>query len=431
MRRIVLLLVVAQLVGSAALLNLGNGQESERQNRLHFSGQLSTKYRAQWNKEDTDHDLLQYLSFDLTNIFAPGLSLHGFMRGGKDVDDKDPIFDWTDYEVQDRIYDLYFEADKVIPRTCFRLGRQYHDGLEAVQFDGLSFMRTESDWLSWEVFGGRYVTFYNRDFGQDCSVGGAEVTARPFRSTSLSAEYLRLMNFPTGDDDYLNFGLRQRLNRLNLLAKYSLLNGEAKDISAKVYWDWGKGWQVGASYYRLLQTLQELSNEFDPYYPLFGPYVEFDQYGLDVTKSFGQHFSVTAGYAGRNLPEGSLESIANREFDRYHATLLLSDVLTDGLSFSATLDKWLAGWNEDTYSVGGEIAYSVKKKLDISAGSYYSKYKYDIEAVTERIDVRTWYGALRYYFSRKTYVSLRGEREDDHSPESPYGKVEMRVTFKF
>jgi len=430
-KKAVLSLIVLPVFGTFPPLSAGRGHDSDSRSKPILSGRISTRYRTQWNKDDSDHDLLQYLSFDLRNVFTPKLSLHGFLRGGEDLDDKDPIFDWTNYDVQDRIYDLYLEADSVIPRSVFRVGRQYYDGLEGVQFDGLRFMRRESKWLSWEVFGGRYVTFYDRDLRQDTRVSGAQITTRPFQMTSLSAEYLRLMDFPTGDDDYLSFVVRQHLNSLNLFAHYSVLNGESKDLSARAYWLLGKGWQVSAKYFRLFHALEELSNEFDPYYPLFGAYMQFHQYDVDVTKYFGKSFSVSAGYTGRELADDAGEGVANREFDRYYGSFSAQDVLVPGLRFSATFDRWMASADEENYSVGGEVAYRVGKRLDVSAGTYYSKYKYDIDTVTERVDVRTWYTRLRYRFSRKADVSLRGEREDDDSPESPYGKVELRMTYKF
>jgi len=423
--------IILPLLGSALLLNAGNGEDSDEQNKLRFSGRLSTRYRAQWNRDDTDHDVLQYLNFNLRNLFTPKLSLHGFLRAGEDVDDTDPIFDWANYDVQDRVYDLYLEADGVLPRSTFRIGRQYYDGLEGVQFDGLRFMRDEARWLSWEAFGGRYVTFYDRDLRQDTKVSGAQITTRPFKTTSLSAEYLRLMDFPAGDDDYLTFAFRQRLNGLNFLTQYSALNGESKDLLARAYWFLGKGWEVSAKYFRLLHALEELSNEFDPYYPLFGPYMRFHQYDFDATKYFGKHFSLSAGYSGRQLASESDESIANREFDRYYASLCVGDVLIPGLRLSATFDRWIASGDEESYSLGGEVTYRLRRKLDASLGTYYSKYKYDIDAVTERIDVRTWYGRFRYYFNPRLYLSLRGKREDDDSPESPYGKVEIRMSYRF
>ncbi len=431
MKKAVILLVVLPFLGAAGALNAESGQDSEKENNFLLSGRLSTRYRAQWNQDDTDHDLLGYLSFDLRNLFTPKLSLHGFMRGGEDLDDKDPVFDVTSYEVRDRVYDLYFEAEDVIPRSSFRVGRQYYDGLEGVQFDGVRFMRKESNWLSWEAFGGKYRSFYNRYFREDCEVAGAQLTTRPFRAGSLSAEYLRLMDFPTGDDDYLNFAFRQHLDPVDILTQYSLLNGESKDVSTRLYWLCGKGWEVSLKYYHLFQPLEELSNEFDPYYPLFGAYMRFHQYDFDVTKYFGEHVSLSAGYTGRQLVNDDDEGIANREFDKYYASFLVDDVLIPGFGFSATFERWLASEDEDDYSVGGELSYRVKKKLNASVGTYYSKYKYNVDTVTEKTDVRTWYARLRYYFTRDLYLSLRGEREDDRSPESPYGKVELRMTYTF
>ncbi len=431
MKRAIVSRIILPFLGSAWLLNVGSGQAADDDSKLHFSGRLSTRYRSQWNRDDTDHDLLQYFNFDLENLLTPKLSLHGFLRAGEDVDNTDPIFDWTNYDVQDRVYDLYLEAEQLLPRTTFRLGRQYYDGLEGVQFDGLRFMRNEARWLSWEVFGGKYVTFYDRDLRQDTKVSGAQITTRPFAMTSLSAEYLRLMDFPTGDDDYLSFLFRQRSESLNFFTRYSLLNSESKDLSANLYWLLGRGWEISMRYFHLFHPLEELSNEFDPYFPLFGPYMRFHQYNLDVTKHFGRHVSLSAGYAGRRLVDKADEGIANRDFDRYTGSVFLQDVPLPGLGFSATFDRWVASDDEENYSLGGEVSYRLRKKLDASLGTYYSKYKYDLDAITERIDVRTWYARFRYYFTPSLYVSLRGEREGDDSPESPYGKVEVRVTYKF
>lgn len=431
MKKVVISSIVLAILGSASLLNAGKGQDSDESNRLRLSGRLSTRYRAQWNRDDTDHDLLQYLNFDLTNLFTPKLSLHGYMRAGEDVNGTQPIFDWTNYDVQDRICDLYLEANEVIPRSTFRVGRQYYDGLETVQFDGLRFLRSEARWLSWEVFGGKYVTFYDEDLRQDTEVAGAQVTTRPFNTISLSAEFLRLMDFPTGDDDYVSFAFRQHLKSLNFLTRYAVLNGKSKDLLATAYWLPGKGWEVSAKYFLLLNTLEELSNEFDPYYPLFGPYMPFHQFDFSATKHFGNHFSLSAGYGGRQLDDERDEGIANREFNRYYASLFVTDVLTPGLGFSATFDRWVASDDEENYSFGGEITYRLRRKLNASVGTYYSKYKYDIDTITERVDVRTWYARLRYYFNPKLYVSLRGERQDHDSPESPYGKVEIRMTYRF
>lgn len=429
--RIVSLLVAFPYGVPVLTPNAARAQGAEEGQKLEFSGRISTRYRGQWNRDDRDHDLLQYLNFDLRNLFTPRLSLHGFLRGGEDVDDTDPVFDWTNYDVQDRIYDLYLEVEGLIPKSSFRVGRQYYDGLEGVQFDGVRFMRDETGWLSWQAFGGRYVTFYDEDLRDGTEVAGAQITARPLRTNSFSAEYLRLMDFPAGDDDYLNFSLRQQLRSLNFFAQYSVLNGAAKDLSARVYWLAGRGWTISARYFRLLHTLEELSNEFDPYFPLFGPYMQFHQYDLDLTKFFGDHFSINAGYSGRQLSEESDESIANREFNRYFASVSLSDLFATGLGVSATFDRWVTNDDNETYSLGGEINYRLKKKLDASVGTYYSKYKYDVDTITERINVRTYYAALKYYFNPKLYLSLRGEREDDDSPECPYGKVEVRMTYSF
>ncbi len=424
-------LLVLLILWRVFLPDSGNAEGPEEQRRPHLSGEVSTRYRTQWNADDTDHNFLQYLNFDLKNLLTPKLSLHGFLRAGEDLDDSDPIFDWTNYDVQDRIYDLYLEGEGVIPYSSFRAGRQYYDGLEGVQFDGLRFFRDEGRWLKWGAIGGRYVSFYDRDLQRDSMVAGAHATASFLRGASFSTEYLRLMGFPTGDDDYLGFAFQQRLERLSSLTRYSVLNGESRDVSTRVFWVVGSGWEVSAKYFRLLHSIEELSNEFDPYYPLFGAYMGFHQYDVDVTKHVGDRFSVSGGYAARRLVGEEVESVANREFDRYYASFSARDVPTRDFGVFATIERWLASDGEENYSAGGEVSYRLKRKLDVAVGTYYSKYKYDIDTITEKTDVRSVYARVKYHFNPKAYLSVKAEREDDDSPESPYGRAEIRMTYRF
>jgi hypothetical protein len=67
--------------------------------------------------------------------------------------------------------------------------------------------------------------------------------------------------------------------------------------------------------------------------------------------------------------------------------------------------------NRDTItSIGGEIGYTKPQTINISAGSFYSLYKYDyfIDA-DEKTDVYTVYSDVRYYIQPGLYFDGRYE----------------------
>jgi hypothetical protein len=117
----------------------------------------------------------------------------------------------------------------------------------------------------------------------------------------------------------------------------------------------------------------------------------------------------------RDSDDGNIGEF-NRDWERYYATATLIDVLNDGLTLALTADQW----DGDDRDIGA-WAFAATQEIDaaweVSAGTYFSLYKYDLNLNTERDDVRTFYARARWRKSERLSFDVLYDYEDDDFDE--------------
>jgi hypothetical protein len=118
----------------------------------------------------------------------------------------------------------------------------------------------------------------------------------------------------------------------------------------------------------------------------------------------------------------------NRDWERYYATASVQDAFVPGLTLSVTADQW-DGEGRDIGTWGADATREIGERWRVSAGSYYSLYKYDLYANEERDDVRSYYARARFEKSDRLRFDLGYEFEDDDFEE--YHLVRWGMTWRF
>lgn len=184
---------------------------------------------------------------------------------------------------------------------------------------------------------------------------------------------------------------------------------------------------VQASFYELLRTQRDYALEFDNFFSSALEYRPYTQVRGLVSKGFGEHFTLDAGADGRWLRDGDDEGAYNHEFERYFVTPTLQRVPWKGLSLSVTGEFWNS--DEDVWSWGADATHKCTEALKVSLGTFYSLYKYDYYAASERDDVRTIYARVRWKLENN--LRLDGGYEYEHSDFDTIQTVRLGVTWDF
>ncbi len=404
--------------------------------QFSVDGYISAKYvyrsTTLSNERLSDQDLFTDLRLDVARPEQDRYEFHFFGTARSDLDGESDRKDYYPFEdignarssrSAGYLYEAHIDVNRPLAYvTQVRVGRQSGTRDEPVFFDGLAADIKAARTLNLAVYGGAAVHFYeiaNR-WGDD-TLAGAGVDYTPFTSGGLSLDYLsarderELFSFTDQNDELYAVKLWYRFSPgLKATVKYRGINSESRDANARVIGVIpGIDLEVSANYFRQSHTQNELTNEFSSYYDILGQSHPYQSYDIKARKLFGARYAVDLGYYKRSLLKDLQQGAFNREYERTFVDFEIADALTDGLSFMLIGELWKSVANE--FSSGGlDVGYALPKKKNakLSAGTYYSLYKYDYyTALGERDHVRTYYINGKYPFSGKYSANAGYEYE--------------------
>lgn len=404
---------------------------SDAQTESAFSGFLSERYRARWTSKDEDHDLWTVLSLDWKDRKTPWIRGHALARAAADLDGRDSsagfafdsLSDTYDHAVEARLYDAYVELTPPDSKVTLKLGRQFDwQTPEFVRFDGAQFRVTASGPRAFAagVYAGVPVHLDDPSRGSD-SVFGAFAEVRPWAKGRVRADWMHL------DDERLFGESRDQLvaasvwhtfsPRWNADVHWSRLEGEDRDASANAsYLSENGKTGVRLRYYELFHTRNAQALELDPFSSVLQELFPYRQASIALTRRISEHLDGELGLEARRVRDDDDVGEFNRDFERGYATLAWRDALARGLTLSLTGDRWSGGGDgddRDLSSLNADATYERSKDWRASLGTTYALYKYDLFSDSERDDVRTWYGRLRWKATDALSLDFLYEYEDD------------------
>jgi hypothetical protein len=211
-----------------------------------------------------------------------------------------------------------------------------------------------------------------------------------------------------------------------LEARFTSLEGDGRDLRVlATHADDEARTTLRGSVYRLLQTQKQLAAPLDPFsdslFELF-PYTQVD---LAASKVW-EHFGLLTGNDVRRVTEGSDEGAFNRDFERYYLTGFLTDALPVELSLTGEL--WRAtGSDYETW--GASASRELEEGWDVTLGSYYALYEYDLFTGEERDHVRNTYLDLRWDAGQAHRWTLRYEFENNDFDDYHRLRLDYAWTF--
>lgn len=410
-----------------------------------ISGYLSTRYRARIAGDEYDQDLFQYGSLDVGNPYEDRVTLSFSGRLAADLDGSSgdaapPTFadirDTWSGDVTAMLYHGWLDIHRLGPVERVRLGRQFaYDTPEFAHFDGISL-----ETRKWEDFLGlRGITYagvpvhpYESSPDNDMIVGVA-LESNPWRGSKLRLDWMHVRDdYVSGlqQDHLLAATFRQVLfDSTNLYARWTGFTDSNRDVTARIHQlvpDWDL--EISASYRELFHTQRERAIEFDPYFTSLREYRPYRQAEIRASKLFGEHFSIDAGFLGRELAHDSDESVYNHEFLRWFVYPTVTDWPIEGMDITLFADFW-DSQDDDIYSLGGEIELALGDSVELSLGSTYELYRYDFFDDRERDHVRTYYGRVAWEINESLDLRARYEFEDSEFDDFHTFMVEIRLSF--
>jgi hypothetical protein len=384
-------------------------EEAAAADGLAVSGSLVTRYLGRQSGGDQDHDLYTLLSVDLGDEQADDWTGHVMGRLSKDLDgdtggEDSPFFsleDTYDHSLNGRLYEAYADA-RDTDLAVLRLGRQtLYETPEFVRLDGARIETAPAgdDKHAFGLYAGRPVHEYESSPDGDQALGAYAVN-RPWKGARARLDYMHLEDevlLGTEANDLWAVSLDQGIDRQFLLhGDYALLENRPREYTVRGTWvDPEEGTLVQVSHYELLSTQRMLVEELDPFFETLVEYFPFRQERVLASTSLDEDLDVSGGVDVRRVDDDDDVSEFNRDFQRYHATGTLHDVLVPDVSVSLTGETWNANGSDETTTWGLDVTRVYSEDVRASIGSYYALFKNDFLLGTERQDVRTYYVLLR------------------------------------
>ena len=391
-----------------------------------WSGTLDSRVVSRSRGSDSDLDVYTLLSLDAGREGAEW-SGRATARLAWDVDGRSEGFEsLADAEgdaLDSELYDAFVRWRGSGEVRSATLGRQFvHETPVALWFDGLALESREAGAWRWKtsLHGGVPVHAFESSRSGDSVVGIAQ-ELRPLKPLRVRADWLHLEDERSGFDgsnDLAALALDGTLGpgRTWKLA-YSRLDGEDRDASASLAWaDYERGWTLQLSHYRLLETQTARALELDPFFEQLNRLEPFSQTRAVATRDFTPSVHATGGVDLRRIEDSDDEGSFNHDFDRYWLTLALDDALPFGVALALTGEVWSSASDVETWGV--DLDRRLGERWRVAAGSFYSLFKLDSFAGSEREDVRTSFARIEYRSSETARWSLRYEREDDDSGDT-------------
>jgi hypothetical protein len=240
---------------------------------------------------------------------------------------------------------------------------------------------------------------------------------------SIRDEYLALDHH---DEIY---GVRwwQELDGVRLNGLHTWRDGKPRDLWLGLRGAGELPLDFAVDYRELLTTQRASVTELDPYYEILAEYVPFRQLDARVGPELGETFDVDLGTSIRRLSDPADAGTFNREFERGYVEFAVHDVGTEGLSLTLVGSLWTSD-GEDIRTLTGDLAYRPTRDLELSAGTGYDLFKYDVFADFERVHVRTWFLHAEWQLRPRLRLDLGYDYERDDLDE--FHQLRVGMTWK-
>jgi hypothetical protein len=401
-------------------------------------GSLSMRYRHQGKGSERDQDLYALLDLEMGNEDLDPWTATIVGRLAQDFGDDDAEFasaeDTFASNLTAQLYEAHIDLRNVPSVEVLALGRQELAETPVwVRYDGVSLETTPSGSGEqiYGFYGGQSVHFWESSPEGD-AVFGAWWVDHPWSGGRARLDWMHVEDETlTGstEDDLVAAQLRQDVAESTLLqGDYSWLGGTPRDLRLAATWnDAEQGLLVQGTWYQLLSTQFELTEELDPFSPTLFAQFPYRQTRVVASKSWDDDFDLDGGADVRRVTDESDVSNFNRDFERYYVTGTEHDVFTKDLSLGLTGEIWDS--DDTSQTSWGLDATREWDQLRASLGTYYALFKNDFFAGEERDRVRTWYAMLRYQTVSRTTWTLGYDFED--TSEGNFHTVRLGAIWRF
>jgi hypothetical protein len=147
-----------------------------------------------------------------------------------------------------------------------------------------------------------------------------------------------------------------------------------------------------------------------------------------VSKGLGEHIEVGTEFTWREMVDTSDETYFDKEYTLSRASLSLIDLLIDDMTGTVHWEYWDTT-DDNEVSIGGDIRQRLGRHHTLSAGTYYSKFKYREFAYTETLDVQTYFLNWRWILSKALSLNMKAEVED--ADDVTYNSMILGLTYRF
>ena len=410
-----------------------------------IAGHAAARYRGRSGDGVDDHDIYTTLYADV-GLERPGDwtyhllgTAYADLDGSADSTDEFVFFglaDTYDSPVHGDLYHLHADYHGRGALERGRVGRQLDYATpELAWFDGASVELAErgARQSSGGLYGGIPVHAYESSPEGDV-VFGLWGQTHPWKGGRLRLDWMHLEDeylLAENEDDLIALSAWQTLARAwRVEGAYTTLEGDARDLELSGAWlAEEQDLVLRASFYRLLEAQTQQVIELDPFTTSLFELFPYEQARVLASKSFGGTWSLEGGFDVRRVDDEGDIGQFNRDFERYFATVASSQgLLPWDLEAALTVDSY-DSQGDDVRSFGGDLARAVSQRDEVSVGTYYSLYKYDIFQNEERDDVRTYFARLRRELGESRTFDLRYEYEDDDDED--YHTLRVGTTWQF
>jgi hypothetical protein len=404
-------------------------------------GTVSVKFKNRWTGNQSDADLLQYLSLTCGDPARDAVTAAASARFSEDLDGErdasgfyafDSIDDTYHHGSTGRLYTAYLDLHRALPGMSVRAGRQVLDELpEAVPMDGALVRQTLLERLSLGAFGGVPVNLFESSTDGDAMFGGW-LEARPWDRGWVRVEYLHLDDenvFGAFDDDLVGVVLEQGEGPCLLTGRHTLLEGESRESVVRMtggFAEAGLILDAQASY--LHERQQALSYPIDPYSVFLFELEPYLQGSLRASKAFGAAFSLDLSYTRRELAKDEDEGAYNHEFSRLTIAPRTSGWPLRSLSLALSGDLWNSS-RDEFWTAGGDLAWQASPRLSLGAGTAYALYTIDAFTGEERERVRSVSVSLRWKWLTGSIFDARFSIEE--GAEDRFRALEVGIRHAF
>ena len=331
------------------------------------------------------------------------------------------VWDTYNGRLEAILYEGFIAFNELINKESrFILGRQFIEEGVYLQFDGGRFdlgLSGVAPDLVLSIYGGAGVEWGNPDGEDHWLVGVLAKGSIPKWKTRWRLQYLYVnqhfdgindpsvgpivdpVEFPaqTLEDHLFGVSIWQPFGKTaRFFGRFTLLNGYANELQLRFRWHTKDGkWTVLAQWYQLFQRLFNVTNDLTPFVPMLGSFDPFFRASAKATWRPRDDMWVELGFAWRVLENSEDENTFNHEWFNYYVTYTWIDIYKDHLDLTLSASGYDTEGNTQ-HVLTANLDIRLQEKLLLSLGLDYALYKYIWFSNSEREDVWTYRGELRW-----------------------------------